>query len=147
MLYGMIVNHYEPFESDTDRWDSSLRRSYTPFEDRSSRRGFLEDATDDLIRHVLSSNSYLTPRSNSARSGVIDGAAAYSILLAGRSPVTGQEERVTVYTRALPDSHVIYALCVAPGTQANVVEPTCERMVNSLRVDDAAAHRPGEARH
>lgn len=142
MVYGMIINHYEPFEAEDDRWSSSLQRSYTPFEDRNTRpRAFLEDATDDLIRHVMSANSYLTPRSNSARSGTIDGQPAYSIQLTGQSPLTGQEERVTIYTRALPDDHVIYALCVAPASHAAVAEQTCQRMVNTLQVDDSRVHR------
>ena len=144
MVYGMIVNHYEPFEAEDDRWSSSLQRSYTPFEDRNTRpRAFLEDATDDLIRHVMSANSYLTPRTNTARSGTIDGQPAYSIQLAGQSPLTGQEERVTIYTRALPDNHVIYALCVAPASQATAVEQTCERMVQTMQVDDSRVHGSG----
>jgi hypothetical protein len=144
MLQGMIVNHYVPFEGDADRWTSSLQRSYAPFEDRSRPRGALEDATDDLVRQILASNSYLTAQTNSAESGTIDGAPAYSVLLRGTSPVTGEEERVTVYTRVLPDDHVIYALCITPTRTSTTVERACSQMVNSLRVNDNAAHR-GEA--
>lgn len=141
MLQGMIINHYAPFDGNEDRWSSSLQRSYAPFEDRSRPRGVLEDATDDLIRQILASNTYLTARTNSAQSGTLDGAPAYSVLLRGVSPVTGEEERVTVYTRILPDDHVIYALCITPTRLSSAVERACSAMLNTLRVNDDAAHR------
>lgn len=141
LLYGAIVNHYSPFEGADGRWRSSLQRNYTPFEDRSRPpRAFLEDATDDLIRNVISANAYLSAVSGSVRSEVIDGAAGYSVLLSGRSPVTGQNENVTLYTRALPDNHVIYMLCIAPAPDTAVMNQTCARMIRTLRVNDAAAH-------
>ena len=141
LLYGAIVNHYAPFEGESDRWSSSLQRSYTPFEDRTRPRGFLEDATDDLVRTMTKANSYLTAVAGSARSEVIDGAAGYSVLLNGRSPVTGEDERVTLYTRGLPDNHVIYVVCISPARDSGVMEQTCSRMIRTLQVNDAAAHR------
>jgi Zn-dependent protease with chaperone function len=144
LVYGVIVNHYVPFDDPDDRWQNSLQRNYAPFEDRNQPRGFLEDATDDLVRTILDANAYLSAAVGSAQQLVIDGARGWSVLLRGPSPVTGQEERVTVYTRALPDDHVIYAICVAPTAAASVVEPACSRMVRTLRVNDASAHRhPG----
>ena len=142
LVYGVIVNHYVPFDDPNDRWESSLQRNYAPFEDRNQPRGFLEDATDDLVRTVLDANSHLTATVGSAQRLVIDGARGWSVLLKGPSPVTGQEERVTLYTRALPDDHVIYTICVSPTAAASVVEPACTRMIQSLRVNDASAHRP-----
>jgi hypothetical protein len=141
MLQGMIINHYAPFNGEADRWSGSLQRNYAPFEDRSRPRGVLEDATDDLIRQLLASNTYLTARTNSAQSATIDGAPAYSVLLRGVSPVTGEEERVTVFTRILPDDHVLYALCITPTRTSSTVERTCSQMMNTLRVNDDAAHR------
>ena len=52
MLYGVIVNHYAPFEGYTDRQQESQQRNYAPFEDTNWSRGSLEDATDDLV-HLL----------------------------------------------------------------------------------------------
>ena len=114
MLYGVIVNHYEPFESETDRQRASRERHYAPFEDTDRWVGSLSDATDDLVRQLLRSNSYLSAATGSARQEQIDGASSYSVVLSGRSPVTGQEERVTVVTRGLPDGHVLYALGIVP---------------------------------
>jgi len=143
MLYGVIVNHYAPFEGEYSRQYNSLRHHYAPFEDRSSSavRGTLEDATDDLVRQVLSTNSYLSAADGSARAQQIDGAPAYSVLLSGLSPVTGEQERVIVFTRGLPDGHVIYALCIVPANDYASVSRTFTRMMQSLRVNDEAAHR------
>ena len=49
--------------------------------------------------------------------------------------------RVTVYTRGLPDSRVIYAIAVAPEQNADELAPVFTRMLQSLRVNDASAHR------
>jgi Zn-dependent protease with chaperone function len=146
MLYGMIFNHYVPFDGETDRWTQSLQRNYAPFEDRTRPRGTLEDATDDLIRQVLGTNTYLTARTNSAQSLTIDGAQGYSVILNGISPVTGEVERVTVYTRLLTDDHVLYALCITPGRTSTVVERSCSQVMNTLRVNDEAAHRAERTR-
>jgi hypothetical protein len=123
LLYGVIVNHYAPFD-DTDR-----------------HRGSLEDATDDLVRQILRSNSYLRAQDDSPRLQQIDGASALSLVLSGRSPVTGEEERVTVFTRSLPDDHVIYALCIVPDRDYDSLARTFSQMMRTLRVNDQAAHR------
>jgi hypothetical protein len=147
LLYGAIVNHYAPFEGESDRWSSSLQRNYAPFEDRTRPRGFLEDATDDLVRTMVITNSYLSATPGSARAEVIDGAQGYSVVLNGRSPVTGEDERATVYTRALPDNHVVYVVCIVPARDAAVMDQTCARMIRTLQVNDAAAHpRAGSTR-
>jgi Zn-dependent protease with chaperone function len=141
MLYGVIVNHYAPFEGEEARRSRSLERSYAPFEDRNVPRGSLEDATDDLVRTILTSNPYLRTEAGSARSEVIDQAAGFSVVLSGVSPVTGLEERVTLYTRSLPDGHVIYALGIAPGRDYDVLDRTFARMIRTLSINDVAAHR------
>ena len=123
MLYGVIVNHYAPFD-DTDR-----------------RRGSLEDATDDLVRQIIRSNSYLRARDDSQRAEEIDGESALSVVLSGRSPVTGEEERVTIFTRSLPDDHVIYALWIVPGRDYDSLARTFAQMMRTLRVNDDAVHR------
>lgn len=141
LVYGVIVNHYSPFEGEETRRSRSLEHSYAPFEDRSAPRGSVEDATDDLVRTILSSNPYLHAEDRSARPESIDGATGFSVMLSGVSPVTGEEERVTVYTRGLPDGHVIYALAVVPGRDYDAVERTFARMIRTLSVNDEATHR------
>jgi Peptidase family M48 len=141
MLYGVIVNHYAPFEGDTARQLASRQRSYAPYEDSESWRGSLEDATDDLVRQIIRSNPYLLARDAQARREQVDGAPSFSVALAGRSPVTGQEERVTVVTRGLSDGHVLYALCIAPGSGYEAMAQTFAHMLRTLNVDDSATHR------
>jgi Zn-dependent protease with chaperone function len=141
MVYGVIINHYAPFEGEESRRSQSLQRSYAPFEDRTIPRGSLEDATDDLVRTILDANPYLRTQTGSAQSEVIDGAAGFSVVLSGTSPATGMEERVTVYTRGLTDGHVIYALGISPGRDANTFDPIFRRMMRSLNVNDQSYHR------
>ena len=144
MLYGVIVNHYAPFEAETDRQRASRELHYAPFEDTDRWLGSLSDATDDLVRQLIRSNSYLTAAKGSARQEQIDGASSFSVVLSGRSPVTGQEERVTVVTRGLSDDHVIYALCIVPGKGYDSMARTFAHMLRTLKVSDGAAHRPTE---
>ena len=141
MVHGVIINHYAAFDGATDRQSRSLQRNYAPFEDRNSPRPSLEDATDDLVRQILSTNPYLQAEANSARPEQIDGAAAYSVEMSGRSPLTGEEERVIAFTRGLPDGHVLYALFIAPGRDYTALRSTFTNMLRSLRVNDEAAHR------
>jgi beta-barrel assembly-enhancing protease len=141
MLYGVIVNHYAPFEGDTDRRLESQQRNYAPFEDSDRWRGSLADATDDLVRQIIRSNSYLQAQEGQARREQIDGQSSFSVALAGRSPVTGQEERVTVVTRGLSDGNVIYALCVGPGSGYDGMARTFTQMLRTLNVNDDAIRR------
>jgi hypothetical protein len=141
MLYGVIVNHYAPFEGETQRQQESRQRNYAPFEDTDQWRGSLEDATDDLVRQIIRSNSYLRAQDGHARREQIDGAPSFSVELSGRSPVTGQEERVTVVTRGLSDGDVIYALCIVPGGGYDSMTRTFTHMLQTLSINDDAFHR------
>ena len=143
MLYGVIVNHYAPFEGDTDRLQGSQQRNYAPFEDTARWRGSLEDATDDLVRQIIRSNSYLRAQDGQARREEIDGASSFSVALSGRSPVTGKEEKVTVVTRGLSDGHVLYALCIVPGSGYDSMAGTFAHMLRTLTVNEEA-HRAAQ---
>jgi hypothetical protein len=123
IIYGVIVNHYDPFQATTSR-----------------RAPTLDQATQDLVTQVTQGNSHLRP-TGSRRRETIDGAPALSQVLSGRSPVTGEEERVTVFTRQLPDGHVIYSLFIAPGREYAAMAPVFSQMVRTLQVNDEMAHR------
>jgi Zn-dependent protease with chaperone function len=124
IVYGVIVNRYDPFESPAD--SERPGRSYDPD---------LDQATDDLVEQLLRTNSYLR-RSRDPRREVVDGARALVLTLSGRSPLTGQDERVTVFTRELPRGDVLYSLLIAPSRDYASLEDTFDRMLASLRVDD-----------
>lgn len=123
LVCGAIVSHYDPFADD-----------------RSSGPLSLAQATDDIVEQVQRTNPYLQPEGSPQRT-TIDRQRALSVRLSGRSPLTGEDEQVTVYARALPDDHVLYALFVAPRRETRQFEPAFSQIVDSLQVDDRAAHR------
>src|SRR5437667_232143 len=69
IIYGVIVNHYDPFQATSSR-----------------REPTLDQATQDLVTQITQSNSHLRPN-GSRRRETIDGAPALSQVLSGRSPV------------------------------------------------------------
>ena len=71
----------------------------------------------------------------------LDGAPAMQTVLSGTSPMTGQDERVTVFARELPDGHIAYALFIAPAGDYTALSRTFEQMIGSLQVNDSVAHR------
>src|SRR5579859_1521019 len=94
VIEGVIVNHYAPFQAGSS--------------------ATLKGATDDLVAQVLRANPYLHAH-GTARARHTRGTRGFSAGLSGTSPVTGEEERVTVVTQGLPDGHVFYALGISPG--------------------------------
>ena len=128
IVYGVVVNHYDPFNQREQRG-------------RTTRAGGdLAAAMDDLVQQVRSSNPHLR-RSGAQRRSTVDGAPALQAVLSGNSPLTGQEERVTVFTRDLADGHVVYALFIAPGRDYTTLAGSFDRMIGSLQVNDSVAHR------
>ncbi|HET8646148.1 MAG TPA: hypothetical protein VFO85_11700, partial [Vicinamibacteria bacterium] len=127
IVYGAIFNHYDPFQQDYSRR-------------RTTRVGDLGMAMDDLVQQVRSSNNHLR-QTGAQRRVTIDGAPALQTVLSGTSPVTGIEERVTVFVRELPDEHVAYALFIAPGRDYGALARTFDQMISSLQVNDSVAHR------
>jgi beta-barrel assembly-enhancing protease len=125
IVYGVIVNHYDPFEQTQNQ-----RRGATN----------LTMALDDIVAQVRRSNPHLR-QSGQQRRGTIDNAPGLQRVLSGNSPVTGMEERVTVFARELDDGHIIYTLFIAPGRDYNTLSPTFERMIGTLQVNDSVAHR------
>lgn len=121
ILYGVVVNHYDPFDR--------------------SEGGTLEEATNDLVGQIRRGSPHLRARGGSERRRTVDGARGLSVVLRGQSPLTGAEEIVTVLTRELTDDHVLYALFVVPREESPELTPVFERMMDSLRVNDRVAHK------
>jgi Zn-dependent protease with chaperone function len=133
LISGVIVNHYDPFEDDSsDQFGggSGLIEGSTN----------LVRATNDLLGQILRTNPNLEMIRDSERRNRIDGAPSLSVVLSGLSPVTRQEERITVFTRGIPDDHVIYALFIAAQRDYERLNETFNRMISSLRVSDEATH-------
>jgi beta-barrel assembly-enhancing protease len=131
LISGVIVNHYDPFEDESS--DGSSGRLV---EGNTS----LVRATNDLLGTILRTNPTMEMVRNSERRDRIDGAPSLSVILSGRSPVTKQEERITLFTRAVADDHIIYALFIAAERDYERLNETFNRMISSLKVSTHAAH-------
>jgi Zn-dependent protease with chaperone function len=134
IVYGAIVNLYNPFD-EPDRSRRNLRGN------QSRVRASLSEATEDLVSSIRQSNPYLRVVRGSEQSGRIDARNAMAVTLLGRSPVTGRDERVQVYTRALDDEHIFYVLFISPNDEYRDYSRTFDRMLRSLDINDRALHR------
>jgi hypothetical protein len=143
LIYGVIVNHYAPFlnEDDSDNGQCSFMGSPSEPGGKDLSRTDLAEAMNDLVGQIVRTNPTLKLVPDSQRTETIDGGAALSLVLTGRSAVTKRDEHVTVFARELSDDHIVYALFVAPGQKNARLRGTFDRMLNSLRVNDEARHQ------
>ncbi|HLF10741.1 MAG TPA: M48 family metallopeptidase [Gammaproteobacteria bacterium] len=126
LISGVIVNQYDPFEDD--RSGEQLVEGNTS----------LVRATNDLLGTILRTNPEMEMVRDSERRNRIDGAPSLSVVLSGRSPVTRQEERVTLFTREVADDQIIYALFIAAERDYQRLNETFNRMISSLTVSTDA---------
>ncbi len=131
VVYGLIVNHYEPF--------GNTPRSYLR-DGRASQSVTLQDAANDLIAQVRQSSPHLKVISGSGQQLRLDGKTAIAASLRGRNPNTRLDERVTLVTRSLPDGHLIYMLFVTPEQDAQRYSSVLNQVVQSNNVNDTHAH-------
>ena len=129
LISGVIVNHYDPFENESGDSDRLVEGNTT-----------LVRATNDLLGTILKTNPDLKMVRDSERTNRLDGAPSLSVVLSGRSRVTRQEERVTVFTREVADEHIIYALFIAAERDYDRLNETFNRMISSLEVNDKGTH-------
>jgi Zn-dependent protease with chaperone function len=132
VVCAVIVGHYVPFEG-------AIGSSYRDPRGSLFGSNSLEEATSDLVHHIMDANSYLKPVPGSTRRGTVSGESSLSVELSG-TPKGGTAERVRVFARELSDGHVVYVLALAPGGDYVALQPTFDRMVRSLQVDDQLAH-------
>ncbi len=128
VVYGLIVNHYEPSGSST-------RQSL-----RSTGSVTLQSATNDLISQIQSASPHLRVVSGSGQQLSLDGRTALAATLRGVNPNTRIEERVTLVTRALPDGHLIYMVFVTPEGDARSYNGVLNKIVQSVQVADSTRH-------
>lgn len=130
---GVIIGHYVPF-------DGVVGTGYQDYRGSMFGSSTLAQATSDLVRQILGARTHLRVVEGSARSATVSGHRSLSVLLAGRDPSTGGQERMKVTTRELPDGHVIYVLAFADESDYPDLEPAFDRMVRTLRVNESATH-------
>jgi hypothetical protein len=131
--YGVIVNHYVPFEG-------SVGSNFVDPNGSLFGNTSLEEATSDLTRHILQANPSLHRIAGSERMRTVSGVQEFSVDLAGGAQQSGDEERVTVVTQLLPDDHIIYMLLIAPAKDMQALAPTFDHMVRSFRANNEAVH-------
>jgi len=94
----------------------------------------LQNATNEVVQGLLQSNNYLSQATDFQRTS-LDGRDALATALTGRSPVTGQSERVTVITTMLSNGRVFYMAAVTPQTEYATYQRTFNDILRSLRLN------------
>ncbi|MGI8543285.1 MAG: M48 family metalloprotease [Aridibacter sp.] len=94
----------------------------------------LEAATEDYVNGITQVNNYLRQTQGFSRTS-ISGRRAYATQLAGRSPITGQTEIVTIYTTQLRDGNLFYMVAVAPQNDYSRYNSTFSNMIRSIRLN------------
>lgn len=128
VVYGLIVNHYEPSGNST-------RQSF-----RSTGKVTLESATNDLIAQIRSTSPHLRVISGSGQQIELDGRTGLAASLRGKNPNTRLDERVTLVTRALPDGHLIYMVFVTPEAEVRNYSGVLNKIVQSVNVAEGTRH-------
>lgn len=128
VVYGLIVNHYEPS-------GSAARQSL-----RSTGSVTLQSATNDLIAQIQQTSPHLRVISGSGQQLRLDGRTALAASLRGTNPNTRLSERVTLVTRALSDGHLIYMVFVTPEAEARNYSGVLNKIVQSVNVAEGTRH-------
>ena len=100
-----------------------------------TRGGSFDQATQEYIDGLVQSNSYLRQQSDFSRTNIA-GRQAYVTTLGGRSPVTGRNETVIVYTVPMRSGDLLYIAAVAPTDDAYRYNSTFRTMIGSVRLND-----------
>lgn len=93
----------------------------------------LRDATNRFVNGLLQSNEYLQ-RNGGSTNAYISSQRGYSTALSGRSPITGRDETVTIYTAELRNGNVFYIITVAPATEDYRYASAFRSLLSSVQV-------------
>lgn len=99
--------------------------------------GQLSRDTDEFVRSLLQANSYLRQQTGYQQVRFA-GRQGLAIQLAGRSPIYGGTELVTIYTAPLRSGETFYLIAVSPQQQAANYDRTFRTVINSVRLNDAS---------
>lgn len=101
---------------------------------RTNSSGLLQ-STRQYVNELLQANTYLRQTGGLQRASVA-GRSGYATVLAGRSPVTGRTEVVTLYTAQLRTGDLFFVAAVAPQDESYRYNPVFRSMVSSIRLND-----------
>ncbi len=137
VVYGAMVNHYDPAGSHQNQ-GMGLR----PMTSGGGTYGHmtLEDATSDLLGAIQQGSPHLKMVGKKGQRLKMANGAALAVAMRGIDPVTGIRERVTLVTRQLPDSHLIYLLFIVPEKEVENYNNVLNQMVSSMQINERAAH-------
>jgi beta-barrel assembly-enhancing protease len=99
-----------------------------------SNYGDLQGASQEIVQGLTQSNNYLRQQSGFTRS-TVDGRAALATTLVGRSPITGQNERVTIVTTTLGNGQVFYMAAVSPQNEYATYQRAFNDILRSLQLN------------
>jgi Zn-dependent protease with chaperone function len=126
LVYGLIVSQFDPFEGENRRYSQR-----SPFTGRSH----LATSSNRFVQRLLATNQYLRlVRKN--ENEILDGEQALSARLEGVSPLTGQRERVDLFTRVLPTDHIACLVFIRPSSRAAEFEELMRRVLSSVSIND-----------
>ncbi|MBV8859746.1 MAG: M48 family metalloprotease [Acidobacteria bacterium] len=94
----------------------------------------LQRASQEVVQGLTQSNNYLRQTGGFQRT-TVDGRAALATTLTGRSPITGQSERVTVVTTTLGNGQVFYMAAVSPQTEYTTYQRAFNDILRSLQLN------------
>jgi beta-barrel assembly-enhancing protease len=129
IVYGAIINHYEPFGNVSNRLIPG-----------SSGDVSIEDATNDLIAQIKQTDPYLQTVRGSSKALNLRSGRALTASLRGVNPRTRINERVTVVTHQLADDHLVYMLFATPERDVNNYAGTLNAMLSSLQINEERSH-------
>jgi len=92
----------------------------------------LRQATQQYLESLLQGNPYLRQQSDS-QSARIGGRSGLATRLAGRSPVTGRTELVTVLTSSAGNGELFYFTSIVPEEESRNYDSVFQRILSSLR--------------
>lgn len=92
----------------------------------------LRQATEQHVESLMQGNPYLRQQGRSQGTRV-GGRSGLATRLAGRSPVTGHTELVTVLTTSLGNGELFYFASIVPEGESRSYDPVFQRILNSLR--------------
>lgn len=102
---------------------------------QQGKGGNLQQEFDSYVKGILQSNTYLQAQSNYANASLI-GRSGYTILLGGRSPVTGRNELARIYGAQTRNGSLFYVVMVVPEDQASSYNNAFNNILRSVRLNE-----------
>ena len=94
----------------------------------------LQRSSQEVVQGLVQSNNYLRQATQLQRT-TLGGRSAMATTLTGRSPITGQNERVTIVTTPLGNGQVFYMAAVSPQNEYTTYQRAFNDILRSLQIN------------